>query len=231
MEPSVPSAAATSKAEAAVPAWWTEEAAQLESRLVAAFDAALEARLASCFAVLEQKVELLSRSQSLSRSASPWAGLGRSASNLDQATAARERTPSNGIVPGVPVSTPGGQHSQSTPGSAPQGLLRACSTASTQPSADPLSAESEHHSEPQQLWALVEHDKDVASIVGEVRKNITLAAAGNVDFDQLVSDAQRWCGQWTPQQTSAGHASNDRFRRCIHATAPAWERRVVLVRC
>ena len=28
--------------------------------------------------------------------------------------------------------------------------------------------------------------------------NITLAAAGNVDFDQLADDAQRWSGSWQP---------------------------------
>lgn len=32
--------------------------------------------------------------------------------------------------------------------------------------------------------------------------NIVLAASGNVDFDQLVADAQRHCGSWTPFEAS-----------------------------
>src|SRR5690606_22982138 len=29
-------------------------------------------------------------------------------------------------------------------------------------------------------------------------RNMALVAAGNVDFDRLVSEAERWCGQWEP---------------------------------
>jgi len=42
--------------------------------------------------------------------------------------------------------------------------------------------------------------------------NICLAAAGNLDFDQLVRDAQRYCGQWQPQEVARPlHSVTPRF--------------------